>query len=37
MKIYGKEKQNEDFLRKAIKVDALAEGWKQYYQQILQS
>jgi len=37
MKIYGKEKDNEDFLKKAIKVDALAEGWKQYYQQILQS
>ncbi len=37
MKIYGKEKENEEFLKRAIKVDALAQGWKEYYQQILQS
>jgi len=37
MKIYGKERENVDFLKKAIKVDALAQGWKDYYQQILQS
>ncbi len=37
MKIYGKEKENEDFLKRAIKVGALAQGWKEYYQQILQS
>ena len=37
MKTYGDEKENLDLVKRALKIDALPEGWKEYYQQILQS
>jgi MOSC domain-containing protein YiiM len=36
MKIYGKEKENQDLVKRALKVSALAEVWKQSYQKILE-
>ncbi len=36
MRIYGKERENQDLIKRALKIDALAEVWKQSYQKILE-
>lgn len=35
MKTYGKEHQHKELLERALKINALPEGWKSYYNEIL--
>ncbi len=37
MKTYGDEHKHKELLERALKIDALPVGWKEHYQQILQS
>ena len=35
MRTYGEEKDHLDLIQRAIKIDALPEGWRSHYQEIL--